>query len=362
MKATRRKSEEERPAERSRGAVPIDSGELRAIMLAAAGLSFFLYFIKFILLPFVLAAIVAYVCTPVLDLTARRTRWPRLVFAVAVFVILFAIGALILTFAAEHLADEARATVTDLQGMLEHFVGEAIGGEPVRLFGHTVNAQQITQYALQQIGDWLGQADQLVLLAGYSLAAIMGAFLTAVLLFYFLASGPQVARGLLWIVPPHRRPLVMRIWTRLDPLLMRYFLGVAAVVVYATIASYIGLGVILGIKHAVLLALLTGVLETVPFIGPTSAAVIAGLVSLRTATGLMSILAYALYATLLRLSIDQLFGPVVLGRAAHVHPVLIIFCFLAGGVVLGIPGVILAVPVALLIKSTLATLYGDDGP
>jgi predicted PurR-regulated permease PerM len=61
----------------------------------------------------------------------------------------------------------------------------------------------------------------------------------------------------------------------------------------------------------------------------------------------------------LRLSIDQMVGPIVLGRAAHVHPVLIIFCFLAGGVLFGIPGLIIAVPVALLIRSTLATLYGD---
>jgi predicted PurR-regulated permease PerM len=169
-----------------------------------------------------------------------------------------------------------------------------------------------------------------------------------------------VARGLFWIAPPHRRPLIARIWHRLDPVLMRYFIGVIAVVLYATVAAYIGLGVILGIKHAVLLALLTGILETVPVIGPTAAAIIAGLISLRTAAGIVNIAEYALYATLLRLSIDQLVGPVVLGRAAHVHPVLIIFCFLAGGVVLGIPGVILAVPVALVVKSTLATLYGDD--
>jgi predicted PurR-regulated permease PerM len=101
-------------------------------------------------------------------------------------------------------------------------------------------------------------------------------------------------------------------------------------------------------------------LEVVPVIGPTSAAIIAGLVSLQSATGIMSIVDYALYATALRLSIDQLFGPIVLGTAAHVHPVLIIFCFLAGGVVFGIPGIILAVPLALLIKSTLATLYADE--
>ena len=142
-------------------------------------------------------------------------------------------------------------------------------------------------------------------------------------------------------------------------MLLRYFIGVLAVVVYATIAAYVGLGVILGINHAVFLALLTGILEIVPVIGPTSAAILAGLVSLRTATGLINIFEYAAYATLLRLSIDQIVGPVVLGRAAHVHPVLIIFCFLAGGVVLGIPGVILAVPVALVVKSTLATVYGD---
>jgi len=156
------------------------------------------------------------------------------------------------------------------------------------------------------------------------------------------------------------RALANRIWERLDPVLTRYFLGMIVVMIYATAASYVGLKYFLGIEHAILLALLTGILETVPVIGPTSAAIIAGLVSLRTATGLMSIIDYALYATALRLSIDQLIGPFVLGTAAHVHPVLIIFCFLAGGIVFGIPGVIMAVPVALLIKSTLATLYGDE--
>ena len=75
----------------------------------------------------------------------------------------------------------------------------------------------------------------------------------------------------------------------------------------------------------------------------------------------MSILDYALYATALRLSIDQLIGPIVLGAAARLHPVLIIFCFLAGGVVFGIPGIMpWLLPLALLIKSTLATLYGDE--
>jgi predicted PurR-regulated permease PerM len=50
---------------------------------------------------------------------------------------------------------------------------------------------------------------------------------------------------------------------------------------------------------------------------------------------------------------------VVLGRAARLHPTVIIFCFLSGGLLFGIAGMILAVPVALTIKVTLATLYGE---
>ncbi len=196
--------------------------------------------------------------------------------------------------------------------------------------------------------------------AGYGFATVIGTFLTVVLLCYFLVSGKSVARGLFWLVPPSRRPLVAQIGRRLDPVLKRYFVGLFVIVIYAVIAAYIGLGVILGIDHAFLLALLTGILETIPIIGSTTAAIIAGLVSLHTATGLSSILAFALYAVLLRLSIDQIVAPLVLGSAANVHPVLIIFCFLTGAALLGIPGVILAVPAALTVRAALATLYGDD--
>ncbi len=360
MKPTGQGSDEARSSERTHVAGPLDAGETRAIIVGAVVLILFLYFIKLILLPFVLAAIIAYVFTPLVNWAARRTGWPRLLFAVGLFLVLFGVCVLVVAIAAQRLLVEARAIAVDLEGMLNNFTRQLVGEEPIELFGSALNAHEIVRGALERMRDWLGQSDQIALVAGYSLAAVMGAFLTIVLLFYFLASGPSVARGLFWIVPPHRRPLVARIWERLDPLLLRYFIGVLALVAYATVAAYVGLGLILDIQHAVFLALLTGILETVPIIGPTTAAVLAGLVSLRTATSIVNIGEYALYATVLRLSIDQLVGPIVLGRAANVHPVLIIFCFLAGGVVLGIPGVILAVPLALVVKSTLATLYGDE--
>jgi predicted PurR-regulated permease PerM len=360
MKAARRRADDERPAIDRGERRLIDLEEARAVIFAAAALAVFLYFIKLILLPFLLPAVLAYLCTPVLDRLAARTRWPRSLFAVLFFLVFLGLGALFVDFAGARIIAEARGLTGDLQGTLERFVRDAMGSQPVHLLGNTVDAHQLVQSVLDHLRDWLGQSNMLATLVGYSLVTVMGAFLMAVLLLYFLISGHRLAGGIFWMVPPHRRALANRIWKRLDPVLTRYFLGMIVVMMYATAASYVGLKYFLGIEHAVLLALLTGILETVPVIGPTAAAVIAGLVSLRTATGFMSILDYALYATALRLSIDQLIGPFVLGTAAHVHPVLIIFCFLAGGIVFGIPGIIMAVPVALLIKSTLATLYGDE--
>jgi len=174
---------------------------------------------------------------------------------------------------------------------------------------------------------------------------------------YFLLDARPIAAGLLWLVPPGKRADAERIWHELDPLLRRYFIGVALVVAYASAAAYLGLGIVLGLHHALILALLTGVLEIIPVIGPLAAAVMAGLMAVQQAASAADIWAYVGYATVLRLSIDQLVGPLVLGKAARVHPVVVILCFLAGGALFGIVGMILAVPGALLVKVTLSVLY-----
>ena len=86
----------------------LDPGETRAVILAAAALAVFLYFIKLILLPFVLAAIVAYICTGPLDWIAKRTRWPRMLFAVFLFLLFLVFGGLFSVFAAKRVAIETR--------------------------------------------------------------------------------------------------------------------------------------------------------------------------------------------------------------------------------------------------------------
>ena len=328
-------------------------------LLALVLIAVFLYAVRWALLPFVVSAVGAYLCTPLIERFGKRTRLPRIVFVSAIFIALLAAATTMVIIAVPPLVREATSTVGDLGATIERLARGAIGDGSIEFLGKPMNASEIAQAAASGLRDWLDQTGVLLTLASWSFAGLFGSFLAWVLFFFFLKDGPRLARGVLWLVPPRNRPVTAFVWSRLDPVLKRYFIGVIVVVLYAMAAAYLGLGLLLGIRHAVFLAVLTGLLEMIPVIGPASAAVLAGLVALRQADSVASIVAYAIYATALRLSIDQLLGPVVLGHAARLHPSVIIFCFLAGGLLFGIPGVIMAVPVALAIKVGLATIYDE---
>jgi predicted PurR-regulated permease PerM len=318
-----------------------------------------LYELQIILLPFLISGVVAYICTPLVSWLASRTGFSRAFFSVVVFVAILSLIALVGFLALPPLQRGITSGVADFQGTVASLAKSAIGDRSIDVFGKSLNAAQLAEVAVSAVRQWIEQPEKILLLGGVTFAALWGSFLIPTLLFYFLYSGPRVFRGLLWLVPPAHRPLVLHIWSKLDPVLRRYFVGVLIVVAYAATAAYIGLGVVLHIPHAFFLALLTGVLEMIPAVGPLASAVIAGLVAVHYATGIGAIIGYAIYATALRLSIDQLFGPLALGVAARLHPVVIIFCFIAGGVLFGIAGVVMAVPVALVVKTCLAVLYDE---
>ena len=325
----------------------------------AAGTLVFLYLVRDILLPFVIAGIVAYVCTPLVDRLAARTALPRWMYAIAVLIALMAAAALIGYLGVPALLHEAARVLRDLRGTVAGFMQALMGARTITLMGTPLSAASVAAYADAGLRSWLGADGRIVYLAAFSIAALFSALLVWVLLGYFLIDAPRIAQGLLWLAPPRHRPFIERVWRELDPVLRRYFIGVALVVLYASIAAYIGLGLALGLHHAVFLALLTGLLEVIPFVGPAAAAIIAGLVAVQHAATSWDILSYIVYAIALRVSIDQFFGPIVLGRAARVSPIVVLFCFLSGGLLFGVVGVILAVPVALVIKVILAILYGE---
>jgi predicted PurR-regulated permease PerM len=330
------------------------------ILVVLVGLVAFLYFVKDILLPFVVSAIVAFVATPLVDWLAARTRAPRWLYALAVLLAILGLLALLGLLGAPPLLHELQRIAADLQGTVTGFLRVLLGNSTIELMGQRLDATGVGAMIAREAQTWMAQDGHILELAALGAAGFFAGILTIVLLGYFLLDAHRIGRGLAWLIPPRYRPLTGRVGRDLQPLLRRYFVGVGLVVLYASTAAYIGLGLVLKIQHAVFLALITGLLELIPFVGPAASAVIAGLVAVQQASSGWSIIGYIIYATALRISIDQFFGPLVLGRAAYVPPVLVIFCFLAGGLLFGIVGVILSVPVALCIKVLLREIYQES--
>lgn len=337
---------------------PVKHVSTNATIAVIAAAVLLLYLVRFILLPFVVSAIVAYICAPVVDRVAASTKIPRSGVAFAVGFVLVGVVAALGYFGAPFAVHELKRAVHEL-GDLKNFVHQWVGGNSISLFGMQLTDAQIAANISAAAQKWVDQTGGFVALAAFGFAGFFGVLLSWVLLFYFLIGGKSVWRGIVWLIPPLDRPLMLLIWKDLDPVLRRYFVGLVIVVAYASAAAYVGLGLILETPHAGVLAVLTGFLELIPIVGPAASAVIAGVFTLHAAKGPGAILGYIAYATALRISIDQFIGPIVLGRAARVQPSIVIFCFLAGAILFGIPGVIVAVPVALTIKVVLGVLYNE---
>ena len=329
-----------------------------AVAVAVAAILAFLYVVRVAVMPFVIAAAIAYVAEPANLWLRRRWRFSRGSAAATTFVmIMLLLGGLGYWIVASLSADLG-TTLREAPQLLHKFFAELFGGEEMNLFGHRLEAAAISQQVLDTLIGGIGAPQQIIGLALYGFAGVTAAVLVIVLIFYFLYSGPQIASGMLSLVPPEYRSEVRDVAVKLDPVLRRYLTGLFVIVGFATLVSWIAIRFALGLPFAFLLALLTGLLELVPVVGPMASATLVGLLSLEQ-HGLWAVIAFALYVTAFRLLIDRVVGPIVLGRAVSLHPAVVMFVFLAGGLFLGILGVILAVPVAAAVKVVLEHYYAQ---
>jgi predicted PurR-regulated permease PerM len=129
-------------------------------------------------------------------------------------------------------------------------------------------------------------------------------------------------------------------------------------VLYTATVAWIGFSPVFHLPNAVLLAVTVGILELIPVIGPFASATIVGLVALQQ-DGIWAAAFLFGFAIALRLSIDNVVGPIVLGEAARIHPVVVIMSFVCGAILFGVVGLLIAVPVAVCIKVTLEQYYAE---
>ena len=308
-------------------------------------------------MPFVFAAAIGFVSDPLIVALQRRSSVPRWVVAAFLYIALLAVVGALGYAIGVNAAHDLVQLVEQLPAILRNFIQQASGGNALVLFGTAYTADVILGAISARFRDVLAMG-LIAKTGGATIGALFGLALTIVLTPYFMISGPRLAAGAIWLIPPERRRSVIELLPKIVPVLRRYLIGIVLVVIYASVVAWIGFGPVFGLSNALLLAITVGVLELVPVIGPLASATLVGIVALQQASLQTAILLVA-FVIGLRLSVDNIVGPLVLGSATRLHPVVIITGFICGAMLFGIVGLLLAVPAAVCIKITLEHYYAE---
>jgi predicted PurR-regulated permease PerM len=105
---------------------------------------------------------------------------------------------------------------------------------------------------------------------------------------------------------------------------------------------------IIDLPYPLVLGLIAGLTNIIPYFGPLLGAVPAVVVAL--SMNVNTLIFTLLVILIIQLVEGNLLSPYIMGRSIHIHPLFIIFALLVGGEVAGIPGLILAVPVLTCLK------------
>jgi predicted PurR-regulated permease PerM len=329
--------------------------------LALAALVALLWVARGVLPPFIVAGILAYILSPLVDQLAVRFQIRRSIAAGLVFVAVLAVLAGLVWLVEARLSAEIRDLARQGPSIIETAVDQVTGGQTIDLLGQTITSRELGRRIDVAVRDELGSPSQAMQAVRVGFELVLGIVLVVIALFYMLMDGGRFWRWVLRFVPAEHRAHTDAVSAQIQFVLGRYLRGQLLLIALMTTVTFIVLEWVFHLPYALWIAILTGFLEIIPLIGPIAAGTVACLVGFEHGGASLAI-ALAVTYFILRQAEDQLVMPQVVGRAVHVHPLVTIFAVLTGERVAGILGMILAVPIAAAIKVVLDYAYPPRQP
>jgi predicted PurR-regulated permease PerM len=177
--------------------------------------------------------------------------------------------------------------------------------------------------------------------------AFFVAFSSIVLSFFFLLNDRQISEGIASMFPLSRRSTARKLVAEVTETFGSYISGqvILSAITGAVVAAA---SAIIGLKFSLILGIITAVAYAVPVIGMVVAQFIA-IVLCAPQGGWMILWVQVIMFVMGRIS-DTLLVPKIMGESVGVSPIGVMFAVFAGGELFGIPGLLLAIPAAALIK------------
>lgn len=307
-----------------------------------------LHAVQPILSPFILAAIFAYILNPAVNFLQRKFHFSRNIsvfviytVVVAVLIVVAANAGLRLTRESKELGIELRVMTRSIDEQLDTFPE---WGKPIiKDISANINIANI--FAPQKIWPYFSGA----------ISGLVSFFIFLIAGFYFLQAGKDWLEKLAEFLPHTNKVDITILFKKANQVLNDYLRGQIFLILLMATVSWLALS-FLQVKYALIIGIFTGFAEIIPIIGPIAAGTMAvvvaifdGVASLGLPPLFQGLVVAAIYF-LFRQIEDVFVIPHVLGHATRLHPLVVLFAVMAGGHLWGILGMILAVPIAALIR------------
>ncbi len=320
-------------------------------ILLVISLLFFIFHVWAVILPFAFGIIIAYLVNPLVDnLAAMGLKRSRVV--LILYLILLGAGIMLAMTLIPSLIKEANAAVKELPAYttaIDDLITKANGEiqkfiKPI--FKSKSDVIAIPFAAQKFIDSLIPQLPQKILgVAHAGLWIIIIPFVS----FFALSHGKSWIDIIFDSTPSEYVENLLGFMAELNATLGGYVRGLIIESLCVGLLTIAGLWA-MGIKGAVLLGVITGLVNFVPFMAPLLGGGLALLTAYFQFKSFSVLVGIALLFIGVRLFDDFVLIPFVVGSSVHLHPVIMVFAILAGVEVAGFIGLVFAIPVAVVIK------------
>ena len=317
----------------------------------------FLHSILAILGPFLVAFLLAYLMNPLVSAFERRGM-PRWLSSLLSILFLLGVGVGAALFVLPPAIRQFEGIIGGLRLIVGKFVNLLNSGvifEVLQRYG--IPAEKAQEVLSTQLTPKLEGLLKTLFEAAFGFVTglsslvlnLVNIIIVPFLVFYLLKDFPSIVHRFAMLVPKERRDWFIGLGRRTDAVLGSYFRGAFIVaLLQGTIA-----GVVLwlmGVDYALVLGIMTGVLNFVPYVGLLISLLVSSIVASFSGDPVgLKVLGVVLLYLSQKLLEATVFGPKIIGSQVGLHPVLLILCLLVFGYFLGLVGLLIAVPATALI-------------
>lgn len=319
------------------------------------------YLFRDLLPPVAIALVLAYILKPLVDFVERRSRVPRTLATILIFLALLLVIVVITVAVVPYTVDRVTRLNLDIQRLFDDLI--TFLSQPVTILGFTLNPQDLVGDVGAALQDLLQPfATQTIAILFNVASSLLWVISILIISFYLIKDAERLRDYLDRIAPPGYKEEFRRLREEINLVWKAFFRGQVVLGIVIGFVVWITMTAV-GLPNAGLMALLAGLLEVIPTFGPVIATIPAlliaffqGSIYLPLSNFWFTALVLGIYV-LIQQTENAYLVPRILGRRLQLHPVAVFIGVLAGGILYGALGVLLAAPVMGTVRVVLKYVY-----